>query len=196
MRNAACFRQILYTDTLTSQSDGHSRRFPRDCNSMAKRARACRDPQSDELRVANKATIRDDLGDCEEARRQFEVLIVRMAAQYRHGLQPDFAHASPASAARTISPAEHRNTNLKRELSIELPLLAKFSSIILGGSLLTAKSYSCETMGRFGSDRPITFRRQVLASAGSTGLQFSRRKDVGVFLVTKRQDSDDCLHRL
>src|SRR5271167_4499061 len=57
--------------------------------------------------------------------------------------------AARASAARTISPAEHRNTNLKRRLSIELPLLGKLSSIILGGSLLMAQSYSCR------DDRPV-----------------------------------------
>jgi hypothetical protein len=51
------------------------------------------------------------------------------------------------SAARTISPAEHRNTNLKRGLSIELPALAKFPSIILGGSLLIRHSQDSRWCG-------------------------------------------------
>lgn len=53
-------------------------------------------PDTDELRTSDEAITRDDLGDCEEGRRRFIALIEKMATQYRHGRQPDFATASSA----------------------------------------------------------------------------------------------------
>jgi hypothetical protein len=65
-------------------------------------------PDTDELRSADEAIIRDDLGDSEEGRRLFVALIERMTTQCRRGGQPDFATAPPVVLFAFCIAAEER----------------------------------------------------------------------------------------